>query len=158
MKQFDIFTNNNFNHLNLPIISVNSIIHHDVSRFKDAEFVEINDGKYYLDNIWQYIVILNKRIIYRINFSNPSSYYPDHIWINYFETNFIKHYIYKQETKSINLVCKIPLIDNTYAYKYIDMLEHYKKYIDEPFEIVVENKIPKLKNIKDQIQKIEIEM
>ena len=148
MKQFDIFTNNNFNHLNLPIISVNLIIHNDISRFKDAEFVEIKDGKYYLDNVWQYIVIFNKRIIYRINFLNPTDYYPDHIWINHFETDYIKHYVYRKETKSCNLICKIPIINNKYAYKYIDMLDHYGNYIEEPFEIVIENKIPKLKTIK----------
>ncbi len=142
MELFDFskLTNNQNNLLNLPYIKYNDIIHDNISRFKDFDKINIDDGLYFLDNHWQYILIKNGYLIFRVEFDNYFDLLPNIIWINEIDNYelVIRHYYYSPlfdlEKK---LICTIPFGLSVKAYNFIDILFFSGYTIEEPYEFDV---------------------
>lgn len=142
MKLLDIkqFSNNFNNKLKLPTVNKKFIIYDNISRFKDYDKIDLDDGLYYLDNRWQYIKITNNYLYFRIEFNNPNDLIPYIIWIN--EINnyelTIQHYYYCPSIHlEKNLICTIPINSSEKVYNFIDMLFFSGYSISEPYEFVL---------------------
>ena len=142
MKLFDInqFSNNLNNKLNLPIIDKKYIVYDDICRFMDYNEINFEDGIYYLDNRWQYIIIDNNYLSLRVEFDNPCDLLPKIIWINEINDSksIIKHYNYNPLTnlEKKNLICSIPINSTDKVYNFIDILFFSGYSITEPYEFV----------------------
>lgn len=119
------FSNNFNNILNLPVINKKYIIHDNICRFIDYDKIYFDDGIYYLDNCWQYIIIKNNYLSLRVEFKNTYDLLPKTIWINEINDSktIIQHYYYSPSIHlEKNLICTIPINSSEKVYNFIDML------------------------------------